>query len=103
MHQHNLSLLKEHGVTLVIGRDAYRDFTWPEVQYLRHLDVFSSLELLKMWSEKTPRTIFPSRKLGALLEGYEASFLVLENNPLDDIAHTQQIKWRFKQGTVIPL
>jgi imidazolonepropionase-like amidohydrolase len=51
-----------------------------------------------MWSEITPRTIFPDRQIGALQEGFEASFLALEGDPLRDFRNVRRIKIRFKQG-----
>ena len=67
------------------------------------LGIFSNLELLKMWCESTPRTIFPGRKIGLLREGYEASFLVLNGNPLKEFAQVKAIRLRVKQGQVITL
>jgi len=51
-----------------------------------------------MWSVATPRAIFPARRLGALAEGYEASFLALRGDPLADFRHTRAIALRVKQG-----
>ena len=53
-----------------------------------------------MWTE-TAQAIFPGRKIGVLSEGYEASFLALQANPLDDLENVRNIKLRFKQG--VPL
>ncbi|MDX1502800.1 MAG: hypothetical protein R3325_10595 [Thermoanaerobaculia bacterium] len=41
---------------------------------------------------------FPERKIGHLREGFEASFLVLGGNPLDDFLQVANIQRRFKQG-----
>ena len=71
--------------------------------YLHDLKVFSNLELLKMWCENTPRAIFPRRKIGRLQEGYEASFIVLSDNPLDSFDSVTKIKVRFKQGNPIAI
>jgi imidazolonepropionase-like amidohydrolase len=57
--------------------------------------------LLKLWTEATVKTIFPDRKLGALREGYEASFLALDGNPIEDWQSVRRIKIRFKQGFVV--
>jgi len=95
----NLQHLKAAGVRLAIGSD-----TTPgagilaEVNFLRETGVFSNLELLKMWSETTPRVIFPHRKIGALKEGYEASFLVLEGDPIRDFGQVNKIRMRVKRG-----
>jgi imidazolonepropionase-like amidohydrolase len=45
--------------------------------------------------------IFPNRKIGELKEGYEASFLVLEGNPMEDFSKVKKIRMRVKQG--VPL
>ena len=52
-----------------------------EALYLSDLAVWSNLELLKWCSDSTPSLIFPKRKIGALRDGYEASFVVLEQDP----------------------
>ena len=68
---------------------------------LYDLGVFNNLELLKAWCETTPLTIFPKRKIGYLMKGYEASFLVVNSNPLIDINGTRQIVLREKQGEIL--
>jgi len=57
-----------------------------------------NLTLLKMWSETTPLAIFPARKIGRLSPGYEASFLVLEGDPIADFANVKRIRKRVKRG-----
>ena len=99
----NLRLLKQAGVRIVIGSDDPADTTSAEVAHLRRLGVFSDRELLTMWTGATPRTIFPARKIGSLEEGYEASFLALEGDPLADWAATGRIKLRVKRGVVLEL
>jgi hypothetical protein len=97
----NLRLLRDEGVRLAIGSDSPPDSSLHEFQYLHGLGIFDDLTLLKMWSEDTPRSIFPERKIGALDQGYEATFLALEANPLDDLQNVTKIRMRFKQGFVI--
>ena len=63
--------------------------------------IFNNLELLKVWCETTPLTTFPKRKIGYLKKGYEASFLVVNSNPLIDINGTRQIVLRVKQGEIL--
>jgi imidazolonepropionase-like amidohydrolase len=96
----NLRTLKDAGVRLAVGSDMYDDTSRGEVLFLKELGVFSNLELLKMWTENSAATIFPERKIGKLKEGYEASFLVLEGDPLEDFANLQKIGMRFKQGRI---
>ncbi|HEX5703489.1 MAG TPA: amidohydrolase family protein [Pyrinomonadaceae bacterium] len=95
---HNLQLLKKHEVHLAIGSDSYRQTSLDEALNLQKLAVFDNRTLLKMWCETTAATIFPKRKIGYLRNGYEASFLVLEGNPLQDFANVMKIDKRFKQG-----
>nr|WP_298869357.1 amidohydrolase family protein [uncultured Allomuricauda sp.] len=98
----NLRLLKDEGVTMAIGSDMYNDNSSGEFQILNQLKVFSNLELLQMWTKNAVQTIFPNRKVGELKEGYEASFLVLDTNPLQDIAQIHKnIGLRVKQGVIL--
>ena len=103
MQIRNLRLLKQAGVTFGIGTDSFGIDATKEAFYLGTLGLFSNLELLKMWSEETPRIIFPDRKIGYLKEGYEASFLVLKANPIEHFEATKQIMMRFKQGRELVL
>jgi len=97
----NLKLLHEHGVALAIGSDNPTDSSVNEIEYLRGLGVFDNLTLVNMWTDTTAAAIFPNRKIGALKEGYEASFLALEGNPIEDLQNVRKIKIRFKQGLLL--
>lgn len=46
-------------------------------------------------------SIFPGRKIGKLVDGYEASFIVPEDNPIDDFGNTRNIALRVKQGEIL--
>lgn len=94
---HNLRLLHQHGVRLVIGSD-HGETSLAEARHLHELGVFDNLTLLKLWCEATPQSIFPGRQIGRLAEGYEASFLVLTENPLDRFEAVTTIALRVKQG-----
>jgi imidazolonepropionase-like amidohydrolase len=76
----------------------YRDTSVAEAFLLRELGVFTDGEILRMWCETTPRSIFPERRIGRLDDDFEASFLVLGGNPLEDLNHTRNILLRVKQG-----
>lgn len=99
----NLKLLKSQGVKFAVGSDNYGKTPLVEIDYLKNLGVFSNLELLKMWCENTPQTIFPNRRIGFLKTGYEASLLVLDSNPLDNFEQVKNIKLRFKQGYLLEM
>lgn len=83
---------------VAIGSDNVNDSSLSELEYLQGPGIFDNLTLLKMWAETTPRTIFPNRRIGALREGYEASFLALVGNPVEDLNNVRKIRLRFKQG-----
>jgi predicted amidohydrolase YtcJ len=97
----NLRLLSKHGVSIAIGSDSYRQTSLVEILSLQKLKVFDNRTLLKMWCEATPATIFPSRRIGRLREGYEASLLALDGNPLEDWLSVTKIVTRVKQGTIL--
>ena len=100
---HNFALLKPRHARFTLGSDAFGKTPTIGAIAMSKLGIFSNLELLKMWCESTPRTIFPGRKIGLLREGYEASFLVLNGNPLKEFAQVKAIRLRVKQGQVITL
>lgn len=97
----NLQLLKQNGVRLAVGSDNFMDTSLKEIMYLKSLNVFDNTELLKMWSVTGAQAIFPNRKIGQLREGYEASFLVLNGNPLENFENVKNIRLRCKQGYLI--
>ena len=110
IHRDNLRTLAAAGVTLVIGSDFYGGTSIAEAvmlgreplaQGIEPLGVFDNLILLRMLSEVTPRVLFPDRKIGRLDEGYEATFLVLEGDPLADFANVRRIRRRFKTGAEV--
>ena len=98
----NLRVLRDAGVRLALGSDAYRDDSVQEAAYLATLGVLTPLELLRLWSEATPRAIFPARRVGCLDDGCEASLLVLSADPGADFANTRRIALRMKDGRLLP-
>jgi imidazolonepropionase-like amidohydrolase len=100
---HNLQLLNKHGVHLAIGSDSYRQTSLVEALSLQKLGAFDNRTLLKLWCENTAAAIFPDRKIGRLIKGYEASFLVLSGDPIQDFTNVQKIEMRVKQGEILSL
>ena len=98
-----LQLLARSGVSIAIGSDSYRSSSVPEVLSIARTKAFDNATLLRMWCETAPTTIFPRRKIGHLKEGYEASFLVLTANPIDDFQNVKQIEMRVKRGMLLTL
>jgi imidazolonepropionase-like amidohydrolase len=102
-YTHNINLLRRHGVPMLLGSDQFGRTAAVEAAALKRSGLFTNLELLRMWSVTTPRAIFPGRRIGRLRDGYEASFLVLDGDPLADFASTGRIVRRVKQGVPIQL
>ncbi len=101
LFRNNLIALKNARVRLALGSDYYRGNSRMEADYIHSLGVFSNVELLKIWCENTAQAVFSDRKIGKLKEGFEANFLILANNPLDEFRNTKKIIHRVKQGYFI--
>jgi len=97
----NLKTLKHAGVKIAIGSDAYRGDSWWEIEYLVTTGVFTNAELLNMFCYTTPITIFPKRKIAQFRNGFEASFLVLKNDPLIELMKAKEILFAVKQGMIL--
>ena len=96
----NIALLHREGVRVVIGSD-HAETSLAEVMALHRLHLFDNLTLLKMWCEDTPAAIFPDRRIGRFEEGYEASFVALAGNPIEDFSQVEAIRRRVKQGVLL--
>jgi Amidohydrolase family len=94
----NLKLLKQYGVPLIVGSDEFRHSPLHEIFMLRDTGVFTNAELLNLDVQTTAQAAFPERKVGRLADGYEASFLVLERDPLENLDNLASIALRVKQG-----
>src|SRR5712691_8273285 len=87
----NLRALKNAGVRILLGSDDGPGLGFKtELRHLEETGVFSNLELLQIACMQTPQAIFPGRKIGLLKDGYEASFLVLAEDPLKDLKATEK-------------
>lgn len=96
----NLRLLHKNGAKLVVASDDTSDTSLNEALYLNGLGIFDTATLLRMWTDTTSRSVFPDRKIGRLEDGYEASFIALEADPLKDLENVKRIRYRFKQGVL---
>lgn len=101
LNARNVRMLLKHRVHLALGSDAYRADTLPEALYINSFHVMSNLQLLNIWCTSTAEAIFPRRKIGRLQEGYEANFLVLDGNPIDDFSAVEKIQMEVKKGRLL--
>ncbi|MDX1624404.1 MAG: hypothetical protein R3199_10550, partial [Gemmatimonadota bacterium] len=93
-----LRRLHAAGVTIALGEDWFGRTSRAEAEYIADLGVFDNATLLRIWSVATPRTVFPTRRIGRLEPGWEASFLALGCDPIEEFACTGDIRLRYKQG-----
>lgn len=100
-HKKLFNEMYRSGVPIAFGLDNFGTTLNPEIWYFHDNKIFDNQTLLKIAVETTPETIFPKRKIGKLQEKYEASFLLLSGNPLEDFKQIKNIKLRFKQGVFI--
>ncbi len=91
--------LRNAGFVFAIGSD--RDSLTPELNYWVENNIFDASSTLHTATVITPQIMYPKRKIGILKEDYEASFLVLEDNPLVNFEQIRNIKLRFKQGYLL--
>lgn len=107
-HIANLRKLISAGVELRIGSDNYdrtgdgedRHATRSEALNLVELGVLNAEEVLAIWIA-TGRAIFPQRKLGCFAPGCEASFLIFDHDPREDITELFRIRNAVKQGVEV--
>lgn len=95
--KNQLRRMHKAGIHLALGADQNGFTLMEEVEDLIQINAFSNKELLNILAE-TPKHIFPERMIGKIEDGYEASFLVLDDNPLSDIKNLKKISKRVKQG-----
>jgi hypothetical protein len=103
VNRHNLELLHRAGVKLVAGTDDNNRTVLDEAANLERLRVFDHLTLIKILVEATPQSIYPKRMIGRLDNMYEASFLALDGNPLEDFANLRKVAMRVKKGHLIEI
>ncbi|MDR7334092.1 amidohydrolase family protein [Roseateles asaccharophilus] len=96
----NLTKLQAAGVPLLVGSDVFIATARAELHALDALGM-DRATLLRLATQDTPRALFPGRKLGCFEPGCEASFLVLGDDPLADLAQVDMPMLRVKQGRLL--
>lgn len=87
-------------IKITLGTDQNNATLSEEIADLKQINVFSNSEFLNILVN-TPKEIFPDRKIGEIKDGFEASFLVLKNNPLEDFGNIKNIELRVKNGVIL--
>ncbi len=98
IHRVNLELLSRAGVALALGTDHPTLTVLDEADRVRALGVLDDAAILRMLTRGTIHAIAPQRRIGTFEDGAEASFLVLDGNPLTDFAKLRAVRLRIKAG-----
>ncbi|MFZ5548120.1 MAG: amidohydrolase family protein [Pseudomonadota bacterium] len=101
LQRDNLQRLLKAGVRVLIGSDNPFGGPLDEVAYLDAMQLMPRAELLDTLTRHTPRALFPGRAIGGFEEGAEASLLLLDGDPLQDLGALRRIRLRVKQGSVL--
>ena len=94
----NIKLLEKYKVPMLIGTDGFGSPT-DELSHLKTVSGLNNTVLLNMLFT-TGQYIFPERKINCFEQDCEASFLVLQSNPVKDLAALKNIALWVKQGNV---
>lgn len=91
-----LRILHEEGVEILMGTDAPQLFSVPGFSLHRELRVMadvgmSPFEILRTGTVAVARHFGDADRAGTVAQGMRADLVLLERNPLEDIAHVQQI------------
>ncbi|MFN7326070.1 MAG: amidohydrolase family protein [Chitinophagales bacterium] len=101
-HKKTLKRLLDAGANVLVGSDDPIRTIRSEVNYWFALGDIPADAVLKSLCERTPRAIFPNRKIGKIEPKYEASFLVLEDNPLNNLLKIRAVDFKVKNGVLLP-
>lgn len=94
----NVSLLEAAGAPLAVGSNAYGSTVIDGLVAGAQKRFFEPARLLRLATTETARVIMPDRRVACLEPGCEASFLVLDGNPLEDFSRIRAIRLRVKDG-----
>lgn len=97
----NMQRLGNAGVPILTGSDLWGGSVIDEIKALVAADLMTPAEALRASSHVTARALFPDRAIGAIAEGAETSFIVLDRDPTRDLSALDRIEMAVKQGEVI--
>ena len=100
-HNKSIKRLLDANVLVAMGSDDGQRTLRMELNYWYGMGELDSPRTLKVLCENTPRAILPNRKIGKIENGYEASFLVLSDNPLTNVLKTRIQAFKVKNGVLL--
>jgi len=99
--QANIARLEAAGAPLALGSNAYGSIMIPGLLAGAEAGIMPPARLLNLATAETAQAIFPDRRVGCLQSGCEASFLVLDGDPLSDFTAITRIQMRIKDGLLL--
>lgn len=93
--------LQKAGARIVLSGHSPGVSSLREAMYFHAYNFFNNQTLLNLWSKTTPQAIFPNGKIGKLIPDYEASFLSLSCNPIENFKCVKNIQYMVKQGYIL--
>jgi hypothetical protein len=100
-HKKTLKRLLDANIMVAMGSDDGQRTLRTELNYWFGLGGLDDARTLKVLCENTPHAIFPNRKIGKFENGYEASFLVLNDNPLSNVLKSRIQVFKVKNGVLL--
>lgn len=97
-HAKTLKRLFDAGVPVAIGSNDPQRTVRGELSYWFLLKELDYAKALKSMCETTPRAIYPKRKIGKIEEGFEANFIVINDNPLENLLKLRAVSFKVKNG-----
>jgi Amidohydrolase family len=101
IQKHNLGVLRDAGVKIAVGADNYTLGLHDEITTLRSFALFDGADILTMATKNGALLAFPTRKLGQLEAGYEASFIGYFYNPVGNWASLREPVIGMRAGELI--
>lgn len=101
--QQFIQILDKAGIHMTVGSDMNNPWVIPGVSFHQEMQLLvdagiSNYKVLKMATWHGSQAIDQSKMKGSLEEGKYANFVVLKDNPVNDIKHTQSIYAVVKSG-----
>jgi imidazolonepropionase-like amidohydrolase len=103
----NLKRLKDAGVRIAMGTDSgpagrfQGYFEHLELEYMTSAGL-TPMQVLVAATSDAARCMSVGDRLGSLRPGFDADFLVLARNPLDDIRNTRSLESSWVRGSRVP-
>jgi imidazolonepropionase-like amidohydrolase len=83
---------------LLVGSDRGEYNSIDEAVFLVNRGFMTKSEVLQSLTKTTVEKLFVHRKIGEHGNGFEATFVVLDANPLENINHIRTVKMVVKRG-----